>query len=206
MINVNLLPKNLRRVREPGYWRVLAILFPLLVTGVVVALQISAMQTVRNLDQEKLLKENRLATLQPFLREQRELVRRQQQLGELIAVKRSVEENRIVWTDEINAMLEMLPARGDGARPNIDFRSLAMTAIDPPRSDPDRYEGIPAVAEITVSGFVKDTNTLAEFIRSLEQSTEFGVNFQSVNRQTDTGIYQYSLMIGSLLGDGNEAR
>jgi len=34
LININLLPKSLQRVREPGYWRVLAVVVPLAVGSV----------------------------------------------------------------------------------------------------------------------------------------------------------------------------
>ena len=84
MININLLPKNLRRVREPGYWRILAVLFPILVLAVAGGMQYFANATANNLQREKLAREDQLALLQPFLREQRDLISRQQQLNQLI--------------------------------------------------------------------------------------------------------------------------
>ncbi len=201
MININLLPKNLRRVREPGYWRLLIVVFPLLVIGVAAMFQYFASTTEANLQREKLAREDQLALLQPFLREQRDLLSRQQQLNELISVARAVRENRIVWTAEITGLLETLPAQGASGRPNIDFRTLNMSSVVPARSDPNRYEGQPVVAEMNVSGTVVNTDVLAEFIRALEGSSAYGVSFQSAQRQDETDLYEYSLTVGALAED-----
>ncbi len=198
MININLLPKNLRRVREPGYWRLLIVLFPLLVFGVAAMFQYFAGTTEANLQREKLAREDQLALLQPFLREQRDLLSRQQQLNQLIAVARSVRENRIMWTGEIVGMLEHLPARSVAGRPVIDFDSLSMTSVVPPRSDPQRFEGRPVIAEMSVNGSVLNADVLAEFIRALENSQNYGVAFQSATRQSDTDLFGYTLTVGAL--------
>lgn len=198
MININLLPKNLRRVREPGYWRLLIVVFPVLVLGVAALFQYFASTTEANLQREKLAREDQLALLQPFLREQRDLLSRQQQLNQLIAVARAVRENRIVWSAEIAGLLETLPAQGVSGRPNIDFRSLSMSSIVPPRSDPQRYEGRAVVAEMNVGGTVVNTDVLADFIRALEASDDYGVVFQNAQRQGDTDLYDYSLTVGAV--------
>ena len=199
MININLLPKNLRRVREPGYWRLLAVLFPILVIAVAGGMQYFANATVNNLQREKLAREDQLALLQPFLREQRDLISRQQQLNQLIAVAQSVRQNTIVWSSEISGLLETLPV-GGGETPVIDFTSLSMQSVVPPRADPNRYEGRPVIAEMNVSGSVVDSEVLAEFIRALESSDTYGVLFQNAQRQGDDELFNYSLTVGAVEG------
>ncbi len=199
MININLLPKNLRRVREPGYWRILAVLFPILVIAVAGGMQYFANATVNNLQREKLAREDQLALLQPFLREQRDLISRQQQLNQLIAVAQSVRQNTIVWSSEISGLLETLPV-GSGETPVIDFTSLSMQSVVPPRADPNRYEGRPVIAEMNVSGSVVDSEVLAEFIRALESSDAYGVLFQNAQRQGDDELFNYSLTVGAVEG------
>ncbi len=200
MINVNLLPKNLRRVREPGYWRVLAIAFPVLVLGLAFVFQTFAYQTQQNLATEKQARSDQLALLQPFLQEQQSLLQRQRALNQLIAVEKAVHQNRILWTGEISGLLETLPPRGTGARPNIDFKSLSMSAVDPPRSDPAKYEGKSVIAELNVSGDVVDPEVLARFIHTLETSNRYGVSFQNASRQGTSDLYSYSLTVGALAG------
>lgn len=195
MIDINLLPKNLRRVKESGYWRLLAVLFPVLAFGVVFALQYTANQTVRNLENDVQQLEDRLTLLQPYLDEQQELQRRQTELRELIEIANEVRRDRIDWTDAIVGMLETLPALG-ASTPQIDFDSLNMSALTPPQSDPARYEGGTVVAEMSVSGNVVDTEVLARFLEALEDSDTYGVAFQRANLQANEGIYAYNLVVG----------
>lgn len=206
MINVNLLPKNLRRIREPGYWRFLAVLFPLLVFGVAFTFQYLAWQTTENLERERNARQARVQELQPFLDEQQALQQRQRELNELIAIARQVRENRILWTGEIVSLLEHLPAQG-GERPSIDFRNLNMRAVVPPQANADRYEGAPIVAELSIGGNVVDLEVLSTFVRALEDSDQFGVLFQNASRQETeeeiSSLYGYSLTVGAL-GDGSE--
>lgn len=200
MININLLPKHLRRVREPRYWAVIAVLFPLVVFGTLGFIQFTLDQTIRNREAEVVALEAQRLALQPFINQQRELNARLQQLQQLDAIRRSVEANRIVWTGELSALLELLPPQGEAIRPRIDFRSLTMNAVNPPARDPNRYEGEPFIAEMTIAGRVVSTQVLADFIRALERSPVFGVNFQTATREQDTGFYNYSLTVGALAG------
>lgn len=198
MININLLPKHLKRVREPGYWKVVAVLFPLVVLGTLAFIQLSRNQTIANLEDEVVALEARREALQPFIEQQRALQARLQDLQALLAIRDQVQADRIFWTSEISGMLETLPAQGDAARPRIDFQSLSMQAVSPPQADPDRYEGRPIIAQMNVSGNVINTEVLSEFIRALETSERFGVDFQNAARQEDSGLYTYNLTVGAL--------
>ena len=102
-----------------------------------------------------------------------------------------------MWTSEIAGLLETLPV-GGGTRPNIDFRSLSMQSVVPARSDPQRYEGRPIMAEMSVSGTVVSPEVLADFIRALETNSAYGVSFQNAQRDSEEGLYQYSLTVGAL--------
>ena len=135
------MPKNLRRRREPGYWRFIALLFPLLVLGVAGFMQVSVSATARTLAEERDLRELKLSTLRPALEEQERLQARQRQLGELIAVRNSVQAGKIDWTDELASMLETLPPPMDTGLPRVEFNALSMSALG---GEPnDAYDGAP---------------------------------------------------------------
>lgn len=202
MININLLPKNLRRVREPGYWRILAVAFPLLVLSIIFVMQFLAFQTVQNLERQVAERTDVLETLRPAIAERTALIARQRQLNQLITIRNQVRQNRVVWTNEITAMLETLPSGTVNGRPVIDFANLTMRAVVPPRADANRFEGAEVIAEMTVSGTADGSDILAEFVRALEDSTQYGVLFQNANRQPDSDFFNYSLTIGALSGDG----
>ncbi len=202
MININLLPKHLRRVREPAYWRVIALLFPLLVFGVIGALQFSVIQTEKNKKNEVEQLQVRRQELQPFVQKRRELQAELQTLEVFGSLGNQIRQDQILWTEEIAGMLETLPAQGDAPRPRLSFNSLSMQAVVPPSSSPERFDGQTVKAEMTVSGEVINAEVLAEFIRTLEDSSHYDVDFQSASLQEETGFFNYSLTIASIAGNG----
>lgn len=209
MININLLPKNLRRRREPGYWRLIAVVLPLVVFGVVLFMQLTANQQVRALSEEKDLKEIRLATLQDAIREQQELQARLEQLNQLIAIRNTVREGNITWSAEIATMLETLPPRQSAAQPSIAFENLSMRVL----SEDERqslqnsgiYDGALAKAEMEVQGSALNAAQLADYLAALEDSPLFGVTFGSASRDEETGIYSFNLTIGALMAAADES-
>jgi type IV pilus assembly protein PilN len=202
LINVNLLPKHLRRVREPGYWRVIAVLFPLLVLGALGVVQFIYSQTESNLKADKHEKETKVAKLQEFVDKQAQVQAQLEQVQVLIAIRDQVKANNIEWTNQVAALMEYWPAPS-GGRPSISFNNLSMQAADASSADPSRYGGKSVVAEMTVSGDVVSTEVLSQFIKTLEDSEDFGVSFQNASRSEDTGSYTYSMTIGAVGGVGN---
>ncbi len=202
MININLLPKNLRRRSEPGYWRLIALFFPLLVLGVAGFMQVAINGTARSLAEERDLRELKLTTLQPAIQEQELLQARQRQLSELIAVRNAVQAGRIDWTDEVASMLETLPPRTETGQPRIEFNALSMRALG---GEPnDAYDGLSTIAEMTVAGTAINSEVLASYVRSLELSPLFAVAFQNAARDEESGFYDFSLTIGALAGEQPE--
>jgi type IV pilus assembly protein PilN len=203
LINVNLLPKHLRRVREPGYWRVIAVLFPLLVLGALGIVQFLYSQTENNLKAEKLEKQTKVAELQEFVDKQAQVQAQLEQVQILIGIRDQVQANTIEWTNELAGLMEYWPAPSSSGRPSISFSSLTMQATEGAGSDPNRYEGQTTIAEMTVSGEVVSTEVLSAFIKTLEDAPDFDVAFQNAARTEDTGNYTYSLTIGAMGGGEN---
>jgi type IV pilus assembly protein PilN len=200
LININLLPKSLQRIREPGYWRVLAVAIPLIVGGVLFGVQYLTNQTITNLERDVQLRQDQMALLEPFLAEQRQLQGRQQALRQLISIAEEVRRGRVEWTAEISALLEYLPGATATGQPSLDFRSLNMRAVYPPVSSPERFEGASIGAEFSINGTTTGVDVLAAFVRSLERAPEFGVVFQNASRQGEDDYFTYSVTVGSILG------
>ncbi len=204
MINVNLLPKNLQRRREPGYWRLIALAFPVLALLVLATIQITRNQTAASLENERERLEVRLQTFQDDLREQRELQARQRQLNEIIAIANTVREGRIEWSGEIVRMLETLPPQGSAPRPLISFDSLNMQTISGQSQD---YENIEPDAQFTISGQASGVDALAAYVQALQEAPSYGVAFSNANlvesgEQPD--YYQFNLTIGAVAGEVEE--
>lgn len=202
MINVNLLPKHLRRVKEPAYWRLIALIFPLLVFGIIAGLQFSVYQTEKNKRNEVEQLQVRKEQLQPFVQKQRQLNAELQTLQVFSSLANQIKADHIIWTSKVSSLLEILPAQGNAERPRIGFSSLSLQSVSPPSASEEKFDGASINAEMNISGEAIDTEVLSEFIRALENSSKFGVDFQSASRKEDTGYYSYSLTVGALASAG----
>lgn len=202
VININLLPKNLRRRQEPGYWRLVAALIPIVVFGTLGLLQFSSQETERRLVEDRAFRQLRLDSLREDLARQRALQARQAQLNELIAISESLRDRRIIWSDELYAMLETLPGTDTQGRPRVAFSSLVMQ----PLSESERqarvqsatYDGAEPLAEMSIQGTAVSTQALSDYIAALQSSPYFGVAFNSTTRQSDSNLYQFNMTVGAL--------
>lgn len=204
LISINLLPKNLQRRREPGYWRLIAIVLPILVLGIIAALQMIASLELANQREERKDKRLSYAELEPFIQEREDLLAEQRDLEALIAIRNSIKDGQIIWSQEMAQMLRTLPAPLDENTPRVEITSLAMRTLDPDRSSNDFYEGIAAAAEMEVSGKARNQQTLSEYIASLETSPYFGVEFQNASRNAEEDVYDFSLKVGAIVGEEEE--
>lgn len=207
MLNLNLLPPSWRR-REPGPWRSLALLFPLAGFLMGALLQISAKDTVAWLEAEHAARELHLLSLQADLDALRRLQSRRARLSELLAIRDSLRGLRIVWSNELFAMLETLPSADEAGRPRVAFSELVMQPLSPDereqRKESNLYEGHEALAEISVRGTASSTEALSEYIASLQRSPFFGVAFNSTSRDDGSSLYEFDMTIGALAAGGRD--
>ena len=208
MINVNLLPKNLRRKRESGIWKLLYVAIPLITLIIIAAIQIAANNRERSLIQTRDGLEIDLVRLQPFVDEQQALQARQQALNELISVDQSVREGRVVWSRELFSLLETLPPQGNTLEPGIVFDSLNMT------KDEQDFTNFTANLVANISGRARDSASLLTYLRILEATDmydfEFGGATQEPNQQqtvteiAPTAPFNFTLTVGTIAESANE--
>ena len=207
MINVNLLPKNLRRKRESGIWKLLYVAIPLITLIVIAVIQIAANNRERSLIDTRDGLEIDLVRLQPFVDEQQALQARQQSLNELIAVDQSVREGRVVWSSELFSLLETLPPQGNTLEPSVVFDSLTMN------KDELDFTNFTANLVAEISGRARDSASLLTYLRILETTDiydfEFGGATQEPNQQvTVTEIdpaapFNFTLTVGTVVESAN---
>lgn len=207
MIDINLLPKTAKRPIGSKYLR-----------GITTTLVVLALLTMAGLQVWFNLKENKLKgeknkldlqfiELQPFLDEQAALQNRQKQVLALLKVRDEVKNNTITWSRELAFMLETLPPPTESGRPSVAFSSLAINALEGnarSRTGSDgAYEGLPIEAEMQVSGLVRDTETLANYLKTLQDTNQIGVSFSNASLNEESGFYDFNLAIGIVTGEQN---
>lgn len=201
MININLLPKTLIRKREPRHWKLISILLPILVLGSIFSMQVLTNLQERSLKQEKNELELTRREMQKHLDEFNFLNSRKSDLEELMAIRDSVKDDYILWSDEISLMIETLPAP-TGELPRIAFNDLNIRALEPRERDrlmqDQTYEGLDAGAEMEISGTALDSQALSNYLRRLQESPIFGVAFKDASLDEETGSYTFDLSVGAI--------
>lgn len=193
LISINLLPKNLQRRREPGYWRLIAFLLPILVFLIIGGLQVVAQLQLSSLERERANKQATYDELRQYITERDGLLAKQRDLQAIIDIRDQVRNGQIIWSNEMAEMIETIPPPIDGEM-QVSIIGLGMEALPEGSTD---YEDISAAAQMQVSGVARDADTLARYIRSLENAPEFGVIFQNASRDAELDVYNFDISVGA---------
>ena len=201
MINVNLLPKTLRRRRGVDPWRAAAVTAPLLTLLVCGFLQLQASGFQGRLSAQNRDLTNEKAVLQPFVDEQNTLEAELTELARVQEVAAAVRSGRIFWSRQLFAMLETRPTPGPELASRIAFTALEMRALDAATREQldaqNTYEGLSAVAEMSVSGVAGSDAVVAAYLRALQEAPNFAVAFSDLARDPETQFYGFNLTIGA---------
>ncbi len=200
MINVNLMPKTLRRRKTFDPYKAVAIGVPLLALLVCGFMQISLMNHTRGLRAYNRELQNEKAVLQPFIDEQERLRAEQVELQQVKTITDSVRTGRILWSRQLFAMLETRPTPGTQLASRMTFTSLEMRALDAAtqaqlKTD-NTYEGLDVIAEMNVTGLAGSTEVVSDYIRELQDAPNFSVVLSDL-AQTEESLYTFNLTIGS---------
>ena len=197
MIKLNLLPKTLRKRVEPGWWRLAAIMFPLIIFGIVATIHIGTVTKINQLKNERDNLKAEVAVLKPYIMRQRELNRRKTELQQLIRVDQEIKSNFVSWSDNIAKFINQIPRRN--GRFEVFLRSINTKLIPPKTRARLAKEGLydhkPVAIEFTVQGEARNDQAMIRFIKAFEDSPDFGINFQKGSR-TENGGYNFTAAVG----------
>lgn len=198
MIKVNLLPKNLRKRVEPGYWRLAAIGFFLLAGAVVGLLQFNLSMSIAEGQRREADLRREVAELQVFVRREQELRNEQTQLQQIVAIDRQIREGTITWSAHLVDLLATLPRRPNGA-PLITINGITAAPSDVRAGQPI-FDRQPLTAQFNITGVTFTAADVATLVRAFENSPIFAVNFQntaqaggSAGEQT---VYNFTVGVG----------
>lgn len=201
MININLLPKELKRRRRASPHKLAATALPLLVLLGAGWMQVGASQERARLETLERDLRTEQDVLQPFIAEQTELQSRRAGLAELQSVAQGVRQGQVIWSEQLFAMLETRPPAGDTPASRISFQNLEMRALDAATSaqllSDNTYEGLSPVAEMDVSGLAGSAEVVADYVRELQRAPNFGVVLRDLAREEGGSFYTFSMTVGA---------
>ena len=207
MIRLNLLPKDLRRRVEPGWWRLAAATFALVVLSVLGILHYGAYTELNQTKAERDALRAEVEALRPFIAEQNRLEQERKALEALLAIREGLKKSFVPWSDYLATFIRQIPQ--EGGRLPVALRSVGNRAI--PEDEATRmaqagtFDGKRVRVEFTVQGEALNQNALVSFVRAFETSPRFGIEFQGASLDQNRGLYTFSARVG-LVGGEESAR
>ncbi|MER3483710.1 MAG: flagellar protein FliT [Meiothermus sp.] len=198
MISLNLLPKNLRRRVEPGWWRLAAAVFVIATLGTVGILHYNALSRVQALENERDQLQIEVNVLRPFIAEQNKLNSQQQDLERLLSVRNALRTKFVPWSDNLAQVINQIPREGRGF--GVALKSIGSKALTPQEAATNAsngaYDGKPVNVEFNLQGQAIGQNALIRFVQAFESSDRFGINFQQASLDQNSGLYNFGATVG----------
>ncbi len=194
MVNINLLPKRLRRRLGPDWWRTAAIVVPLILLGIVAYMTIQVQSTLIAKTHQRDQLRAEVQILRPYVAEYRKLERRKKELEQIAGVAQEVRATFKPWAEYLAEFFNKLPQ--EKGRLAVSLSSITARSVDPERSR--EVYGIPADIEFATRGEAASERALVNFVKAFETDPNFGINFQSSSYDKRTGIYAFNASIGML--------
>ncbi|MFN8510969.1 MAG: hypothetical protein U0Z75_10515 [Deinococcaceae bacterium] len=197
MIRVNLLPKNLRRRVEPGWWKLLAVGVPVLALAVAGVLQVSAQNESGRLQSAIDESAAQYQAKQSALGERSQLLAQQQGLNSIISVAQQLKGSAGTesWSQDLERFVSRIPALGGENAVALNLLEMRLPQAQT-AGVTTAYAGKSIAREISLSGNSRSNSALTRFIRSFEVNPDMAISFSSANKSTETGDWSFSAVVG----------
>jgi len=203
LIRLNLLPKNLRRRVEPGWWRLVAALFALVVLLVLGFLHYTAYTELSLAKEERDALRAEVEALRPFIQEQNRLQQERKALEALLAIREGLRKNFVPWSEYLATFINQIPR--EGGRFPVALRSVGTRALTEEeaaqQAQNGAFDGKKVRVEFTLQGEALNQSALVRFIQAFEASPRFGIEFQGASLDQNRGLYTFSARVGVVGGE-----
>jgi type IV pilus assembly protein PilN len=199
LIKINLLPKTLRKRVEPGWWRLIAVAFPVITLGVVGFLQFGISSTVAGLTENRDQLQAEVTALDRYVRDQKALQAQQNELNGIIAIDNALRKDTVRWSSQITSFVERIPRSLTG-RPIVALNNLSLRRVDAAAQQQfatnGTYDGKAVTGELSFTAEAVSMADVVRFVQTFERSKDFGIQFNQAQLQPQRGTYQFNATIG----------
>lgn len=208
LLRLNLLPKTLRRRVEPGWWKLVALLFLLAALGINGAIYYTALTDLRHTQERKALLETEVRALAPYVAKRRALEEERSQVEALLTALRPLEEARVPVGRALGELVSALPLEL-GKRRVLGLVRMEVRALSEEERrkllEERRYGDLEPLVEAQVQGEAEGMLALVRMVAAFEGRKGTGISFGEASRdQAGAFSFQASLAWGKE-GAGAEA-
>jgi type IV pilus assembly protein PilN len=201
LIKVNLLPKTLRKKVEPGWWRLIAGIVPVVALGIMGAMQIGSWNSERSLAEQKTQLEGEVQALQRYVDGQKALNEQQKSLESIVSIKTALETGQTKWSEELTRFARRLPRATSGRSGSaVALKTLSLHHVDAGQAQTlaasKQYDGKVVASEFTMNGEATSLSDVTRFIRDFETDPNFGIQAGAVTNNKGSNTYSFSATIG----------
>ena len=202
MIKINLLPKTLRKRVEPGWWRIIAVAFPVVTLGIVGITQWGLSNTITQLGNQRDQLTLEVNALDRYVKGQQQLNVQQRELESIVSIKTALEHDAVKWSSQLSAFVERMP-RSNGARTAVALRSLSLRRVTAAAAGAPvvNYDGKNVTSEFSIQADAPQMGDIIRFVNAFESDPKFGIQFNQASYTKESNRYQFTATIG-LVTDG----
>lgn len=196
MIKINLLPKTLRKRVEPGWWRIIAVAFPVVTLAIVGITQWGLSNTISQLNSQRDQLTLEVNALDRYVKGQQQLNAQQRELESIVSIKSTLERDAVKWSTQLSAFVEKMP-RSSGSRTAVALRSLSLRRVAPPAAGGAvAYDGKNVTSEFAIQADAPQMGDIIRFVSAFENDPKFGIQFNQAGYAKETNRYQFTATIG----------
>ncbi len=195
MIKINLLPKTLRKRVEPGWWRIIAIAFPVVTLAIVGITQWGLSNTITQLNSQRDQLSLEVNALDRYVKGQQQLNVQQRELQSIVSIKSDLERDAVKWSSQLSAFVERMP-RSNGSKTAVALRSLSLRRVAPAAGGAVTYDGKNVTSEFTIQADAPQMGDIIRFVSAFESDPKFGIQFNQAGYAKETNRYQFTASIG----------
>ncbi len=195
MIKINLLPKTLRKRVEPGWWRIIAVAFPVMTLGVIGIVQWGLSNQINQLTTQRDQLQLEVDALQRYVQGQQALNVQQRELESIVSIKSTLERDAVKWSTQLASFVERIPR--SGSRAAVSLRSLSLKRVVPQAAGGAvLYDGKNVSSEFTIQGEAPQMGDIIRFVNAFETDPKFGIQFNQANYTKESNRYSFTATVG----------
>lgn len=197
MIKINLLPKTLRKRVEPGWWRIIAVAFPVVTLAIVGITQWGLSNTITQLGSQRDQLNLEVNALDRYVKGQQQLNAQQRELESIVSIKSALERDAVKWSSQLSAFVERMP-RSNGSRTAVALRSLSLRRVAPQTAGAPivNYDGKNVTSEFSIQADAPQMGDIIRFVNAFESDPKFGIQFNQASYTKESNRYQFTATIG----------